>query len=278
MTEISIPQQEGLVGFGWPQRIRDRIPGIRKASTDPLTEAQKIEARKVNGYFNHEMAKSEGLMFAVVDRFAGGFKEGRFGLIIADDTSARLPGLVLREVASEVSRREGKPVAPLFFIDAGSRSTKEQIEERAANISERVKGQENKKALVVTELMHSGYSMEFLYNGLRVEGISADIAALEAANDKYYNIHLSPDSTLFIARNIGETKSSLHQRAFLTGVVRDPKTTEIEPLKSDDPKQQEANMEMVTRARQDVHLMAQRAIDRIYPISSNNPQATLSQS
>lgn len=268
MTEGSAPQETSSAA-SFRQKFANKI---RRKIPQPLDRPElELERPKVNGYFSPEMAQVEDQVIAACERFAGGFKEGRFGLMVADDTSARLSGLVIKEVSDGISEREDLPKVPIYFVDAGAYSNKGRVEAQLEKLPSRFKDIERRRALLITEFMNTGYSMEMLNEALKELGIACDIAALETVDHKYGNIALSPDSGLFIAKYSDTGNSPLHNQPKWTGLSREKDTHRIVVRKVSDSKKHAINRELASRARQDVHLMAHRAIQRIYP----KPQADI---
>ena len=133
---------------------------------------------------------------------AGGIREQRWSVIIADDVSGRIPGLVVGGVARKWSEESSVPKPKLLFVAGGrSSAVNESLgddeyyriqDERVDNVGTYLKQNRDaigKRALFVTDIDVTGTSLHKMTSGLRGAGIPFDVAVLTedgSGKQEYY--------------------------------------------------------------------------------------------
>lgn len=155
----------------------------------PMT-AEKINFEKEPGAYNiPDMAEIEPAMFELAEKMKDKLLAGEYDYIISDDKSGRIPSLIFKKIMEEL--KPDKKIR-ILHIAAGRKlaliSPRSRQSEKGENIynqiqsalAKYVKPAVSHKALVVSEYIHSGRSMENLKNILHAADIRFDIAALNA--------------------------------------------------------------------------------------------------
>lgn len=107
------------------------------------------------------------------------FENGRYGMIVGDDTSGRLPALAIKGVADFVSETYGKKKPDLIFLQPSIRvhpaDVVKQFNKRVLPKVDELKG---KRVLIVSDYIASGKTIRRIINQMNEVGIKFDIAAL----------------------------------------------------------------------------------------------------
>lgn len=102
-----------------------------------------------------------------------------YGLILGDDTSGRLPALVVKGVSDHISDAAQRERVPTFFIQAGRYMSDDEVssqfEERIASRIDRLKG---RKVLLITEHIDTGGTLDRLIKLFVEHNIPFDIAVM----------------------------------------------------------------------------------------------------
>ncbi len=69
--------------------------------------------------YKTEVGSMETELSTILDQLGEPLQEGKYDLLIGDDTSGRLPTLVMREVINHIYQKNGLPKIPTNFIQAG---------------------------------------------------------------------------------------------------------------------------------------------------------------
>ncbi|MDE1970662.1 MAG: hypothetical protein KGI50_03755 [Patescibacteria group bacterium] len=157
-------------------------------------------------------------------------EKGEYQLIVGDDTSGRIPTLIFRRVIQAIYEEKGYPSPKTIFL-VGRRPAinyKKQdmtIEYVKHILPELKKSQKSTntplKALIVTEAVASGNSVEFLSELLRGAGIMSDVAALgrddPARSVQYFENKLGGGRFFY-----GEDGTpSIFHKSYLSGVTKE---------------------------------------------------------
>ena len=115
---------------------------------------------------------------------------GAYGVIIGDDASGRLPAILLWKILGIVYEKRGYPKPLLRFV-AGStglaegtfnfNTKKEDVGRHIGRIRRDVKSDEapsRLKALIVTDTIATGESVQMLMNGIKENNWTADVATI----------------------------------------------------------------------------------------------------
>ncbi len=108
---------------------------------------------------------------------------GEFGVIVGDDTSGRIPALILSKVVNTWNREHGRPRIPVVFVPGTNkeeyRDALQQAFDKRRHLLRNV--DRSSRALIVTEGITSGHSIASIGNLLQEEGFSWDVAALDGS-------------------------------------------------------------------------------------------------
>jgi hypothetical protein len=112
--------------------------------------------------------------------FMKSIEEGKYNLLIADDTSARVPSLIFNKVIKEVYSKNNFPDPKVLFVPGQMRSTDPNISVKISNhinkYLEKV-GLSNTEinALVITDTIYKGTTIKKLSDALTKSNINCDI-------------------------------------------------------------------------------------------------------
>ncbi|MFA5830232.1 MAG: hypothetical protein WC878_00200 [Candidatus Paceibacterota bacterium] len=110
---------------------------------------------------------------------------GEYGLIFGDDASGRIPALLLNEIIQGMYREFGHKNPDICFF-AGSKNLegeeknekKEMISQYLESLKKKNPEDFQKKALIVTDVIATGVSLDPLIEVLKEKGIDFDIASV----------------------------------------------------------------------------------------------------
>ncbi|HXV26566.1 MAG TPA: hypothetical protein VD862_00845 [Candidatus Paceibacterota bacterium] len=135
-----------------------------------------------------EIAELATPLAFILDRLQTRIEGGVYGAIIGDDSSGRIPALIMDRVLRERYRTLGHPVLETRFA-AGSGSGYTQIEgqqydDKVDALRRLVAGLGGgRRVLIVTDVVVSGKSLEPLMVALTLEGVPFDVAATGYAEE-----------------------------------------------------------------------------------------------
>lgn len=223
------------------------------------------------GGYKTEVASLEQPITALVNQLKPNFEEGAYSMIIGDDTSGRLPTLVIHNVADAIYEHQGLPKIPTVFIQSARAIKEEDIKKQVEALKLRYKERPtDKKVLVVTEYINSGWSIKRLTQSLAENGIDCDIATLDAVEPEALYREwgtFSSDTVIFSGtplsteRTFGHSSPKIWSKPTLTGLKR-AAVSEIgvSVLKLGPEIRQDT-----INAREDIKTLSDRLIGRIYP-------------
>lgn len=126
----------------------------------------------------------------IVAELKEAFINGTYGALVGDDTSGRIPTLILRGVMSHINHLHGRPAVPTIFIKGKPRNLSFSDEQRLTHHMFSLAGQPGKqRALIVSEYLYSGGHVQSIGDVIHRAGIPYDIVAIGQADstDKYRN-------------------------------------------------------------------------------------------
>lgn len=181
-------------------RFINGLGSLRKNSgSPPLTEQRNDQPAITNplkiglpekppvdlGVYETVVGEIEGSMLKIASEVKSHLMSTDYSCIVGDDTSARIPTLVLKGFADFISDIEGKEHITTIFIQAGRKvsdsTVEEQFQQRILPIMAKIP---NKKALLVTEHVQTGKSITRLLKLFKKFGIPVDIASLQIQRTK----------------------------------------------------------------------------------------------
>lgn len=155
------------------------------------SEEEKPERRQWIQY--EEIGELEEPIQKILEQLRDKIENGEYGVIVGDDASGRVPALIFDKVIKG-AYQENNHEQPQTLFFAGSRVTHgslgkgEKFEKKkfAANFLKRgLLGKKLKgKALIVTDTIETGGSLESIAGGLKEAGIEFDIATICMLSDR----------------------------------------------------------------------------------------------
>ena len=142
-------------------------------------------------------------------------KEHKYNIVIGDDASGRVPTLVLSGLIREINQQDNLEPPKVLFFAAGRRDSKRIEKKVKRGITEHLLGLEKKgeinpeksRALIVTEHMDTGKSLEYLTEAVKAAGLSCDAASLTSESDiedyKFNKSKKLQGSKLYTGKQIG---------------------------------------------------------------------------
>lgn len=127
---------------------------------------------------------------SLVEELLPHIREGKYSLLIGDDTSGRIPTLILRKVINSVYGKIGIPDIPTVFFSPGLASTEDETKLREKAIREYIL-RPNTRALIATEYIRFGTAVAGIGDPLRRIGIACDIATIGATFKNKSNMSMS---------------------------------------------------------------------------------------
>lgn len=149
-----------------------------------------------------------------------------YSLVIGDDTSGRLPALIIGKTINAHYQSLGIDKLPIVFVAGGNMMTKEGIEDQmSARFRAYPQLDRTKRLLLVTDHVSSGVTVG-RFEGAFIkwsEGVRFDVAALTTDNYRdYYALELFRGSKFFVAKET-EGPPRFYGKPELSGLFRHPK-------------------------------------------------------
>ncbi len=211
---------------------------------------------------NYEIKNLEEPISNILNEMRPNLEKGEYSLIIGDDTSGRVPALVFKDVLSMIYSEKNIEKPKILFIPGQKESEtdmtpaienyiREYIQKSALNL-------DNKKALIVTDLISSGYSIYHLVKALQKIGIPYDISTIGFSSGKprfeerlgskiYHGEYSTPD---------------IYTRRTLSGVDKKPDMLKAKGIianwNNENKSLKHSYIESIKSARKDVDVISQK--------------------
>lgn len=229
----------------------------------------------------------------ILDQMKDNLIQGSYAEIIGDDTSGRLPTLVLKKVVDAVYEKEGHKPIRTKFIQGGSFVSPDDKEQQFSLIAADWPKGDTRKALVVTESVESGDAMSIIVEGLETHGISSDVAACYTLYDPKQYKGFSPFEGLTYETNV---YAGTRDSSFMKAIYNKQELTGLNPaefekidyeyylnrgLQPPQPREPQVSVirgedrSKMLAARRDVDRLSQELIEYVY--ASKNEGALVSQ-
>lgn len=139
-----------------------------------------FEQQKASEFHFNEIAEIEPAMLSLVDQLKDNIETGEYDTLISDDVGGRIPTLVLRKIIRLINPNQQ---IDTYFVAGGKTylpgpekgDQGEQLQEYLTKI-----GSKAKKALLVTQYIHTGSTIIKLTEALKETGLSSfDVAAVD---------------------------------------------------------------------------------------------------
>lgn len=163
------------------------------------------EDPKLETLFNPEIEDMFPALLRGVREIRDEISNGRYTLLIGDDTSGRIPTLILRKIISQVNSSKGRPTIPAFFVKGNRIKNEENLQKQQLTkyIRQAKVGSDNHKALITTDYMHLGGSIKQIGTVLQNEDINFDVFSIARKFDtqKYFPRNQSGRNVEIFPRN-----------------------------------------------------------------------------
>ncbi|MBT6691200.1 hypothetical protein HOB10_02630 [Candidatus Parcubacteria bacterium] len=123
----------------------------------------------------------------IIEQVLEKIKQGKYGLIIGDDASGRIPTIILSRFMNKVSNHLNTAKPKVGFFTGSSGLTSKQIESKKEAIKESVDksdvdlGDDN-EVLVVTDTVATGASVAPIFQALKEMGVNTEVATIGIDN------------------------------------------------------------------------------------------------
>ncbi len=166
--------------------------------------------------------------------FREAIESGKYNLLIADDSSGRVPALIFQKVINAICTEKNIPHPKLLFIPGQRLSTDQNISQKISDhinqYLQKVNGpQAGTSALVITNVITSGKTLGILSDALKKSDIDCDIAttSLEvshSSSDKSKNeLEDMLGRKIYTAKNFETSLTSgMNKKAYSHGVTKNP--------------------------------------------------------
>lgn len=227
-----------------------------------MSEAGIIEKHTTGPEYHTLVSSIEEPMTKICTELKPRFESGEYSIIVGDDTSGRIPTLVIREFARVVSRETGAGIPPAVFLQPGRMVADEDLE---SQFEKRVKplaiDKHAKKALIVTDYVYRGTTLNRLSNIFRNSSLNFDVVVLRMFNEFDKEKLDLPETSLLIVGDILPYPPDIWRKTYLTGLTR---VVDIRDRVEVVKKNLHTRIR-VGQAREDVHLLIHKIAQQLYP-------------
>jgi len=223
-------------------------------------------------FFKEVFNELEILTFSLVKKLKEGIDKGEYDMLIGDDASGRIPTLVLRGILNSRKRKlnpELKCVDSEIktrFVAGGQLENEKELEVAF----DKIKSENFKKALIVTEYISSGKSMERIAKVLNDFKIPFDIAAFISNKEKIQ----IPESSRLLYGELSsddiyeEIPPVFYDKPEISGVIKDPnpKSYAVPFIKDLAAEKDELKdiQEKINLSRKDIDLLVKKTIKEVW--------------
>jgi|GEM_PF-3101856 len=179
----------------------------------------------------------------ILETIGPAIERGEYQLIIGDDASGRVPTLIFKRIVDDVYDEHGfgRPITrfiagakhPNWAQTSEKEDKEKKVEEYLSSVKKQLQEKEQNgsvKALVVTDSIHTGVSLDPLVNALRKLDIDFDIVTISAPHMGDYAEGIRGRwGKEFIVGQPGE--SGILKKHLLGGVVKRPRDLFAESIR-----------------------------------------------
>lgn len=262
-------------------RMVDEERQAREEAKAALAKQRQEEEERLR--YETEVGSFEDPMMKICGEIKQNLENNTYGFMIGDDTSGRLPTLVMKNVIDYVNDSKGRAHIETRFIQAGTGMKDDQVEEQfLQRILPEAAKYPGKKALLVTEYIQNGGTIRRLLGLFAKHNIPVDLAALYIRRDRYGDKPIAATDTMqiFEGQEIADSQFSgldeyrkppeIWDKQNLVG-LRKPRFDydPIIPIVRENPDAQES----INKARRDVTRLATKIVGRLFsPRQMNSPE------
>lgn len=186
-----------------------------KAAEEDRRAAQEI-LEKLNNIELPEIQQLETPLQNILAKIKDKINIGNYTSIIGEDSSGRIPALILRKVINKVYAKKGFERIPLIFVAPHYDRFKHSFWETRAK---KLKGKLGANLLVVTEWIENGEHLRYMHNAI-IQLIDEKLWFNPDASKTYYDVVTIGVSSYFL-QNMIDDKSFPHRNQLIDGGLRD---------------------------------------------------------
>ncbi len=215
-------------------------------------------------YHTSVIKKIEKAMTDMVLSLRERIDSGEYSLIISDETSARIPTLILRKIINERNKENNKDKTDkenetkTSFLTFRSNHSEDLLTEELFRDN---KNEKPKRVLVVTEFVQSGKGLSTIAKKLKEYNIDFDFAIMRIALGEDYvkkNNEEIKDVDFFVGEDY-PLPPAVWQTEYLTGVTKKNNEVHSKLLEKTPYSQEYINL-----ARKDINIMAEKILEKVW--------------
>ena len=227
----------------------------------------KVEKRKIS---NEGIARLEVPIKRILEQILPSIEAGEYGLIIGDDTSGRIPALIISHFVGEIYKRKGHHPAPTIFLAGGRHLSSSEKEPKKNKIKEYLKHRSfepisHNKILYVTEAIKTGQGIEMVIEALREYGFAYDIVTTYLADTSEKHISSLEDKfkgNLFVGSGDFNDITGVYGIRHMAGVEKMPRELFAQPFKKGERgEDQEHTQERISTSRADANVVLESLLN-----------------
>ena len=155
----------------------------------PTIEEDKNQDYPKKEIKSEEVAELEVPIRRIIEKIKDRIDDGEYGLVIGDDVSGRIPALIIGNFIRKVAEQKGQEKPNIIFIPGkleqrklkdilsriiGKPTQKEELEGHIIKFG----ANKDKRILIVTDTIQSGFSFKTLIDLLKRSGYNCDVATI----------------------------------------------------------------------------------------------------
>lgn len=230
-------------------------------------------------------------MLATMEEMRSDIENGRYGMIIGDDASGRVPTLLMKEIISSLYKRFGYKTPETKFLALYPTESRDdawysldpkidffgtiaEVENRKIELAKQKIDLEftskinknslgDKKILLVTDTIATGGSLKPLIESLTENGFNVDVLTLESVPSRTTPTLLRGAS---VSRFYDLDVEGIYKKEKLAGVKKDSKTYQLKslPLRKTQALtdlEKKGVQQKINLARKDIKILSDRVVD-----------------
>lgn len=260
--------REGLKHFPW-QRSRFVKEGTSEKHLPPAKGLPENPPVLQGDHYETKVESAEEDMVILCKQLKEPIENGEYGLFIGDDTSGRIPTLALKGFADFISEAFGREYVKTVFLQAGRYVPDQVLEDQfQKRILPLIRQNSGKKALLITEHVLTGKSIQRLINMFQRYNVAIDIASLQIQRDTNGNLPFRDNpgfsSRVFEGRpdtRYASRGSSIRNELQPVGIYGEES---LSGIRKRVPVNRSSTGSMVVAARRDVQRLISRIATAVY--------------
>lgn len=226
-----------------------------------VTTSEHIQTPQ-NEYLTQEIASIEIPMTALVEQLKPHLEQDEYSMLIGDDTSGRIPTLILHNIVSHQRRRQQLPPIPTLHVQGGRYVADQHFATQIEDLVKRHQPSTKKKVLLVTEHIDLGDTVKRYSKLLGEHGLRFDVATLATYHPliEYDEMGIYPPGTQLFSGTLNTERNKaplIYMKDHLSGMTQAFSRGMV-------PKRVDGRRETIVSARQDVRTMSDKIIARLF--------------